>query len=148
VCARRLITVHSTSAGSVSLAWYFARILCVFFVMWMPAMVLMFAINIENPWTAWAGGSWGHLQGVCSALLALKKLDVYEAVVALICCCSHSRASYAIEPELSVPARVWPELQERSVVELSVERSVLERVDGKPRCAWSAGEGEHHAQGS
>ena len=63
------------------LAVYFFRLGAVFLIMWLPGLLLLFVTGAwVDPWLAWAGGSWSHLQGTVSALVSLWKPDIWMAV--------------------------------------------------------------------
>jgi len=64
------------------LAIYFFRLSVVFVVMWLPGLLFLFVAGAWlDPWVAWAGGSWSHLQGAVSALVSLLKPDIWETVL-------------------------------------------------------------------
>eukprot|EP00546_Thalassionema_frauenfeldii_P003901 CAMPEP_0178921486 /NCGR_PEP_ID=MMETSP0786-20121207/15588_1 /TAXON_ID=186022 /ORGANISM="Thalassionema frauenfeldii, Strain CCMP 1798" /LENGTH=336 /DNA_ID=CAMNT_0020595671 /DNA_START=397 /DNA_END=1407 /DNA_ORIENTATION=- len=68
---------------------FFMRLTLVFILMWLPTVVLLFAIGVPDVWASFVGGSWSHLQGLVSAAFCLTKADVRSAVVHFICCKSH-----------------------------------------------------------
>eukprot|EP00547_Thalassionema_nitzschioides_P014008 CAMPEP_0194237846 /NCGR_PEP_ID=MMETSP0158-20130606/4731_1 /TAXON_ID=33649 /ORGANISM="Thalassionema nitzschioides, Strain L26-B" /LENGTH=176 /DNA_ID=CAMNT_0038971967 /DNA_START=804 /DNA_END=1334 /DNA_ORIENTATION=- len=57
--------------------------------MWLPTVILVFAIGVPDVWLSFAGGSWSHLQGLVSAALCLTKSDVRRAVTNFLGCRSH-----------------------------------------------------------
>jgi len=79
-----------------ALAIFFARITLVFALFWVPSIVLLFGGAGESPWVGWAGGAWGHLQGLASAMLCMTKPDIRAAVLKLpnriaSCCCKRAK---------------------------------------------------------
>lgn len=76
------------------LAIYFARLILVFYFMWIPTVVTLFMLPGKiSPTTAYLGGLWSHLQGAVSAGVSMLKPDVYIAVRAFVTC----------QPEPDVP---------------------------------------------
>lgn len=72
---RRLLTV------------YFGRLVVVFYVMWLPTLVILFAFSsFVPPWVHFVGGLWSHLQGAVSAGVSVLKPDIYAAVMAFLTC--------------------------------------------------------------
>ena len=67
------------------LAVYFARLIIVFLVMWIPTVVVLFVVPV-GPWLSFAGGSWSHLQGFVSAVVSLMKPDIAASFKNLITC--------------------------------------------------------------
>ena len=67
------------------LSIYFLRVVAAYVLMWMPHLVLCLA-GTGYPWAVFAGGTWGHFQGVVSAGLSLTKPDVYQAVRKFLRC--------------------------------------------------------------
>lgn len=66
---------------------YFGRLIIVFLVMWIPTLVLMFLFSPFMPqWVDFLGGSWSHLQGGISAILALLKPDIKDAFLKFLTC--------------------------------------------------------------
>jgi len=59
------------------LALFFLRLLVVFLVFWLPAIVLFVP---RNPWARFAGITWSYIQGVASATAMLSKEDVWDCV--------------------------------------------------------------------
>jgi len=68
---------------------FFMRLTLVFAIMWLPTVILVFAIGVPDVWLSFAGGSWSHLQGLVSAALCLTKSDVRRAVTNFLGCRSH-----------------------------------------------------------
>ena len=72
---RRLLTV------------YFGRLIFVFYIMWLPTMILLFVIPSYGPtWVHFLGGLWSHLQGAVSMAVSLMKPDIASAVKHLLLC--------------------------------------------------------------
>lgn len=67
------------------LSIYFLRVVAAYVLMWMPHLVLCLA-GTGYAWAVFAGGTWGHFQGVVSAGLSLTKPDVYQAVRKFLRC--------------------------------------------------------------
>lgn len=66
---------------------YFFRLVLVFVIMWVPALVFLFITGQWlNPWVKWVGGTWCHIQGAASAIACLWKPDVSRAVLELLQC--------------------------------------------------------------
>jgi hypothetical protein len=57
---------------------YFLRIVIIFFVWWMPALLFIFLWPKTPPWT--------HLQGVASAFITLLRPDIKEAFKEMLMC--------------------------------------------------------------
>lgn len=72
---------------------FFLRLIMVFLLMWVPAILLIFIMGqLLGPWSKWVGGSWCHLQGAVSAVVSLYKPDVFQAVVNFLTCrCSANK---------------------------------------------------------
>lgn len=72
---------------------FFLRLIMVFLLMWVPAILLIYiAGQVLGPWSKWFGGSWCHLQGAVSAAASLYKPDVFQAVVNFVTCsCSANK---------------------------------------------------------
>lgn len=79
-------SLEQRSRQARSLSVYFARVFLVFFVMWAPAIMLIFMMSFPSPWPAWAGGAWAHLAGLFSALIGMSKRDVGNAVADMLSC--------------------------------------------------------------
>jgi hypothetical protein len=60
-------------------AMYFMRIVIIFFLWWVPALLFIFLWPNTPPWFKWVWSVWTHLQGVASALMTLLKPDIKEA---------------------------------------------------------------------
>ena len=74
---RRLLTV------------YFGRLVLVFYVMWIPTLLILFAFSsFLPPWVHFLGGLWSHLQGAVSAVISLLKPDIARAVYRFVTCYS------------------------------------------------------------
>jgi len=69
-----------------TLGLYFARIFLSVLLMWAPASVFLITLKLHSAWGVWVGGTWGHLQGLASALMCLTKPDVFDAVKDLYTC--------------------------------------------------------------
>ena len=67
------------------LSLYFMRIVASYVGMWTPHLVLCL-VGSGIPWMVFAGGSWGHFQGVVSAVIALTKPDMRKAFYRLLRC--------------------------------------------------------------
>ena len=74
--------VHQTR----SLALYFTRIFLCLLLMWAPAIFLVWVLSVHSHWLVWLGATWGHLQGLVSAMMSLSKEDVKEAALHLLRC--------------------------------------------------------------
>jgi hypothetical protein len=95
------------------LSIYFGRLVLVFLVMWIPTLLLIFALTPYLPhWVRYAGGTWSHLQGGVSAFLILKKPDLADAFRDFIRCRCYNEEKRPIEDDLSGPAGF--DLSERS----------------------------------
>ena len=68
------------------LAVFFTRLLVVFVVMWLPSIIMIYAISGKSFWGAMIGGAWSHLQGLVSAILCLRKPDIGESFWHLLTC--------------------------------------------------------------
>lgn len=69
-----------TSGGRRALAIYFFRLVGAFAIMWIPCLVLLVVTSAwTGPWVQWAGGLWGHMQGVVSGVVSLCKPDIWAA---------------------------------------------------------------------
>ena len=67
------------------LSIYFARIIVVFLIMWLPIMLMMFLFGSWlPPWAHFIEGTWSHLQGAASAGLILQKPDIKRAFVSFV----------------------------------------------------------------
>jgi hypothetical protein len=84
VISSRSLEQRSRQARSLSV--YFGRIFLLYFVMWTPAILLIFVTSFRSPWPTWAGGAWAHLSGLVSALIGMSKPDVGQAVSDLLSC--------------------------------------------------------------
>jgi hypothetical protein len=89
-------SLEQRSRQARALSVYFARIFLVFFVMWAPAITLVFVTSFRSPWPIWAGGVWAHSAGLVSALISMSKRDVWEAVVDLFSCGGRLRGAARI----------------------------------------------------
>ena len=75
------------SGREKDLSIYFFRLILVFFVMWVPGFLFVFATSAWiDPWLMWAGGIWSHLQGIASAVVCLLKPDIYQATKDFVTC--------------------------------------------------------------
>jgi hypothetical protein len=73
---------------------YFARLILVFYIMWLPTLFTLFILSqYMSPTANYVGGLWSHLQGAVSAAVSLLKPDVYSAVRSFVTC----------QPEVEVP---------------------------------------------
>lgn len=76
-------------------ALYLMRIVLVFFIWWIPALLFLFVIpKAGPPWFKWSFANWVHAQALASASMCLLKPDVLQAVQETlpawcnwICCC-------------------------------------------------------------
>ncbi|CAJ1937600.1 unnamed protein product [Cylindrotheca closterium] len=71
------------------LSVYFGRLLLVYCVMWIPAILFIFIIpgSLKVPaWTAFAGGTWSHLQTFVSCCAIVMKPDINEAYKDFMLC--------------------------------------------------------------
>jgi hypothetical protein len=82
--------VHARKSRQArQLSNYVGRIFLAVIVMWVPSLLLFMLLPLRSGWGAWAGGTWGHLQGIVSAMMCLTKPDILEAVLGLFrCTCS------------------------------------------------------------
>jgi len=65
---------------------FFLRIIIVFVVMWLPGLVVMFAVGGSSPWALYISGIWAHMQGTVSAAVCMIKLDIRLAVKDFVTC--------------------------------------------------------------
>ena len=69
------------------LAIYFARLILVFYFMWIPTVIALFMLLGKlSPTTVYLGGLWSHLQGAVSAGVSMLKPDIFAAVKAFVTC--------------------------------------------------------------
>jgi len=68
------------------LAIFFVRLLLVFIVMWLPAVILIYLVGGRSVWAAIFGGTWSHLQGLVSALLCFSKPDIRDTLFKVFPC--------------------------------------------------------------
>jgi hypothetical protein len=66
--------------GTAVLSLFFARLLVVFLVMWVPSLFMIWVFGYQSGLTAFIGGSWSHLQGLVSAVFYLHKEDIFSEV--------------------------------------------------------------------
>jgi len=71
-----------------TLTLYFRRISVVYYVLWVPAIFLIYVLDMHHVWIGFVGGSWAHLQGIVSAAMTLTKPDIRHAVLGLFKCCT------------------------------------------------------------
>jgi hypothetical protein len=89
---RRLLTV------------YFGRLVLVFYVMWLPTLVILFVLpSFVPPWAHFWGGMWSHLQGAVSSAIAVLKPDIYDAVKTFLTCQSCSDGKSGNDRETTTP---------------------------------------------
>jgi hypothetical protein len=63
------------------LSIYFLRLVAVFVIMWVPALLFMTVLNRWiGHWVIWFGGTWSHMQGGVSAAVSLFKPDIAKTV--------------------------------------------------------------------
>jgi hypothetical protein len=63
------------------LSIYFLRLVAVFVIMWLPALLFMTVLNRWiGHWLMWFGGTWSHMQGGVSAAVSLFKPDIAKTV--------------------------------------------------------------------
>lgn len=80
------------------LAIYFGRLILVFYLFWLPTLLVMFAFtSFVSPTLHYIAGLWSHLQGGVSALLCLLKPDIFEAVKRLYSCPRRRRSKKSSE---------------------------------------------------
>lgn len=65
---------------------FFMRLAAVFVLMWLPSIVIIFAMGLPHFWLVWFGGTWSHLQGFVSTVFILSKPDIRKATMNLITC--------------------------------------------------------------
>lgn len=58
---------------------YFARLIIVFLIMWIPTLLLLFVLARVPHALSFIGGTWSHMQGGLSAYLILLKPDIWKA---------------------------------------------------------------------
>jgi len=75
-----------SSGRSRFLALYFLRLVFVFVGMWLPVVILIFGVAMNNYWLSFMGGTWSHLQGFVSVGVSLTKPDVKRAVLSFVMC--------------------------------------------------------------
>lgn len=81
------------------LAVYFGRLILVFYVMWVPTLVLIFAVPAYLPsWAAFLSGLWSHLQGAVSMAVSLMKPDILKSVKQLLMCQCGKESSKSSRP--------------------------------------------------
>jgi len=68
------------------LSIYFGRIFLSVLAMWVPSTFFFLMFPMRSSWGVWAGGTWGHLQGLVSAIMCLTKPDILKAVLDLFRC--------------------------------------------------------------
>lgn len=68
---------------------FFMRLSIVFVLMWLPSIILIFALGVPDVWWSFVGGAWSHLQALVSVACCLTKSDVCRAVVNTLCCQHH-----------------------------------------------------------
>lgn len=108
-----------------ALGLYFARIFLALLVMWVPASIFLVLVKFRSPWGVWLGGTWGHLQGLVSALMCLTKSDVREAVIDLYTC-RLRRRSVRVSVATTSPAVCSKESERQADLhELSSRSAVL-----------------------
>lgn len=79
-----------------ALAVFFTRLLFVFVIMWMPAILFIFIGGTwGRPWLAMGGATWSLMQSGASALAALSKDDIRKAVLDLLFCRSREEQKEA-----------------------------------------------------
>ena len=79
---------------------YYGRVILVFFIMWLPTLILGFVLSSWLPaWSFWAGGTWSHMQGAVSAVVSLMKPDIYRAVRRFVQCQWWFRKLQRVEPD-------------------------------------------------
>ena len=73
---------------------FFLRLFVVFAVMWVPTITFMWVLVVSGATGAAIGflaGSWGHLQGLVSACLYMRRIDIKAEARACatcdVCCC-------------------------------------------------------------
>ncbi|GAX26780.1 hypothetical protein FisN_9Lh045 [Fistulifera solaris] len=75
------------TGGTRNVSVFIARLILVFIVMWLPSLVLMFIARFWiEPWGAWAGGTWSHLQGAVSAVVCLMKPAIGNGYLLFMTC--------------------------------------------------------------
>lgn len=65
---------------------FFLRIIVVFGLMWLPALLIFFALGGTNPWVLYFSAIWAHMQGTVSAAVCMIKLDIRLAVKDFMTC--------------------------------------------------------------
>lgn len=66
----------SSTTGALSV--FFARLLSVFLIMWLPSLLFIWILGYENGFLPFIGGLWSHFQGLISALMYLHKDDILK----------------------------------------------------------------------
>ena len=100
------------------LSIYFLRVVAAYVFMWMPHLLLCL-MGTGKAWAVFAGGTWGHFQGVVSAGLSLTKPDIYKVFIGFMTCGRYPVKNDAPEiPERSsslVSRRgLWPSTRRNS----------------------------------
>jgi hypothetical protein len=86
------------------LSIYFGRIFLCVLVMWTPSLFFAMLFPMRSSWGLWAGGVWGHLQAVMSAVMCLTKPDIRKAVLGLFwCACCRGEEEKIWPAKLSKP---------------------------------------------
>lgn len=101
VYTRKLLPSHGRAR---QLFLFFSRLTLVFVGMWLPAIILIFAVGVPDVWWSFVGGSWSHLQGLVSSACCLSKRDIRRAVQNFLQCqkCStipNRRSAISYDPE-------------------------------------------------
>jgi len=65
---------------------FFMRLTLVYVFMWLPSIILIFALGVPDVWLSFVGGAWSHLQALVSVAYCLTKTDVRRTVVNTLCC--------------------------------------------------------------
>jgi hypothetical protein len=119
-------SLEQRSRQARSLSVYFSRIFLVFFVMWTPALLLIFVTSFRSPWPIWAGGAWAHLSGLVSALMSMSKRDVGQAVSDLLTCGDVLRLRPP--PRVSAAVHDAPCMRTITEIETSMRDEITDRV--------------------
>ncbi|CAJ1929384.1 unnamed protein product [Cylindrotheca closterium] len=111
----------------------FLRLLLVYFVMWVPALGLVFVgSNYLSTWYVVIGGAWAHLQGAVSAVICWFKPDIQRACHEFFWdCCKYVDCCYCCtnKPMLQNKETSHQDTEEMPSYS-SREEPVLEDYDG------------------
>jgi len=96
VVRRKLLPPTGRRRG---LALYFSRVILVYYVMWIPGLIVFCFLGsfIRIPvWVFWAGAAWSHFQGFVSSLVATTRPQIRRAVRDYLRCVRDERPRRAV----------------------------------------------------